>query len=399
MTQGHQNSAGSGGVEGGGFGVDHLPYGVVKPRAGGATRCVTRLGDEVIDLGALDLSVDPATFSEGTLNRFCAAGPDAWESVREELQRRIEDDDDLPKLALSDVDVVLPLEVGDYVDFYSSIHHATNLGRLFRPDAEPLMPNWRHIPIGYHGRSGTVTVSGTPVRRPSGLVKDGDSVVYRPSATLDIELEVGFVVGHEIPMGSCPRPDDAARHVFGVALVNDWSARDIQAFEYQPLGPFLGKSFLTTMSGWITPMAALEPYLVCSPVQEPEPAEHLRASQPWGLDLDLSVELNGTTVSRTNFADLYWTFAQQLAHMTSNGASARPGDLYASGTVSGDKPGTYGSFIELSWRGRDPIELEDGSKRTFLEDGDTVVLRGSAGLPASAPALELGTAEGTIHPA
>ena len=382
-----------------GFGVDHLPYGVVRPGHGGEARCVARLGDEAIDLAALDLSVDPATFSGGTLNRFCAAGPDAWESVREELQRRIEDDDELPKFALSDVDVVLPLDIGDYVDFYSSLNHATNLGRLFRPDSEPLMPNWRHLPIGYHGRSGTVAVSGTPVRRPSGLVKDGESVVHRPSATLDIELEVGFVVGHEIPPGACPRPDDAASHVFGVALVNDWSARDIQAFEYQPLGPFLGKSFLTTMSGWITPMAALEPYLVCSPDQQPAPADHLHASRGWGLDLDLSVELNGTTVSKTNFSDLYWTFAQQLSHMTSNGASARPGDLFASGTVSGDQPGTYGSFIELSWRGRDPIELADGSKRTFLEDGDTVVLRGSAGLPTSDPALELGTVEGTIHPA
>ena len=382
-----------------GFGVDHLPYGVVQPLAGGPPLCVARLGDDVIDLGALDLSVDPATFTAGTLNRFCAAGPDAWESVREELQRRIEDDEELPTLALSQVQVLLPVEVGDYVDFYSSIHHATNLGRLFRPDGEALMPNWRHIPIGYHGRSGTVAVSGTPVRRPSGMVKVGDDVVHRPSATLDIELEVGFVVGHEIPAGACPRPDDAAGHVFGVALVNDWSARDIQAFEYQPLGPFLGKSFLTTMSGWITPMAALEPFLVCAPDQEPAPAEHLRATKPWGLDLDLSVELNGTTVSRTNFADLYWTFAQQLSHMTSNGASARPGDLFASGTVSGDQPGTYGSFIELTWRGRDPIELPDGTKRTFLEDGDTVVLRGSAGLPTSAPALELGTAEGTVHAA
>ncbi len=360
---------------------------------------MARLGDEAIDLAALDLSVDPATFGGGTLNRFCAAGPDAWESVREELQRRIEDDEELPKLALADVDVVLPLEVGDYVDFYSSLHHATNLGRLFRPDSEPLMPNWRHLPIGYHGRSGTVAVSGTPVRRPSGLVKDGEAVVHRASATLDIELEVGFVVGHEVPPGACPRPDQAAAHVFGVALVNDWSARDIQAFEYQPLGPFLGKSFLTTMSGWITPLAALEPYLVQPPAQDPEPAEHLRAGLPWGLDLDLSVELNGTTVSKTNFSDLYWTFAQQLSHMTSNGASARPGDLFASGTVSGDQPGTYGSFIELSWRGRDPIDLEDGSKRTFLEDGDTVVLRGGAGSSGSGAGLELGTAEGTIHPA
>lgn len=375
-----------------GFGIDHLPYGVV--RHGRRAVCAARLGDQAIDLGALDLSVDPAIFAGGTLNRFCAAGPDAWASVREELQTRIDNDEDLPLIPLASAEVVLPLEVGDYVDFYSSIHHATNLGRLFRPDSEPLMPNWRHLPIGYHGRSGTVAVSGTPVRRPTGLVKQGDDVVVSACRNLDIELEVGFVVGHEIEMGRCPRPDEAAPHVFGVCLVNDWSARDIQAFEYQPLGPFLGKSFLTTMAGWITPLEALRPWLVASPPQDPPPAEHLRAGGEWGLDLDLEVVLNDTVVSRANFADLYWTFAQQLAHMTSNGASARPGDLFASGTVSGPEPGTYGSLIELSWRGEKPVELADGSTRTFLEDGDTVILRGSAG----GGALTMGTAEGTVTP-
>ncbi len=373
-----------------GFGIDHLPYGVI--RHGGRTLCVARYGDEAIDLAALDLSVDPATFTGPTLNRFCAAGADAWMSVREELQSRIENDEALPTIALADAEPVLPVEVGDYVDFYSSLHHATNLGRLFRPDSEPLLPNWRHLPIGYHGRSGTVAVSGTPVRRPSGLVKDGDAVVHRACRNLDIELEVGFVVGPSIEAGSCPRPDEAAEHVFGVCLVNDWSARDIQAFEYQPLGPFLGKSFLTTMSAWITPMEALRGSLVQAPVQEPQPADHLRASRPWGLDLDLEVELNGTVISRANFGDLYWTFAQQLSHMTSNGASARPGDLFASGTVSGPEPGTYGSLIELSWRGENPIELADGSTRTFLEDGDTVILRGSA----AEGSVALGSAEGTV---
>jgi fumarylacetoacetase len=376
-----------------GFGVDHLPYGVVRPQ-GGRPTCVARLGDEGIDLSALDLSVDPATFSAGTLNAFCAAGPDAWASVREELQHRIGNDEELPRIPLAEAEVLLPLDIGDYVDFYSSLHHATNLGRLFRPDSEPLLPNWRHLPIGYHGRSGTVAVTGTPVRRPTGLIKQGDDVVASACRNLDIELEGGFVVGHTIGPGECPRPDEAAEHVFGVCLVNDWSARDIQAFEYQPLGPFLGKSFLTTMAGWITPMEALRSRLVPSPKQDPEPADHLRGAGDWGLDLDLEVELNGTVISRTNFADLYWTFAQQLGHMTSNGASARPGDLFASGTVSGPEPGTYGSLIELTWRGERPIELADGSTRTFLQDGDTVVLRGSAG-----PELELGTVEGTITPA
>ena len=373
-----------------GFGIDHLPYGVV--RHGGRTLCAARYGDEAIDLAALDLSVDPATFATPTLNRFCAAGSDAWTSVREELQSRIENDEDLPTVPLAATEPVLPVEIGDYVDFYSSLHHATNLGRLFRPDSEPLLPNWRHLPIGYHGRSGTVAVTGTPVRRPSGLVKEGDNVVHRACRNLDIELEVGFVVGPDIEAGSCPRPDEAAEHVFGVCLVNDWSARDIQAFEYQPLGPFLGKSFLTTMAAWITPMEALRGAMVEPPSQVPEPADHLRASRPWGLDLDLAVELNGATISRAGFSDLYWTFAQQLAHMTSNGASARPGDLFASGTVSGPEEGTYGSLIELTWRGEKPLTLPDGSSRTFLEDGDTVVLRGSAG----GGAVALAPVEGTV---
>ncbi|HEY1741050.1 MAG TPA: fumarylacetoacetase, partial [Acidimicrobiia bacterium] len=300
--------------------------------------------------------------------------------------------------AVHDVDVLLPFAVGDYVDFYSSLQHATNMGRILRPNDEPLMPNWRHLPVGYHGRSGTVVVSGTPVARPSGLVAGGNGgdvdVVFAPSAKLDFELEVGFVVGRP---GSCIAPDDAAAHVFGAVLVNDWSARDIQAYEYRPLGPNLGKSFATTISPWVVTLDALQPYLVPPPRQDPPPAEYLRTDDDWALDLQLSVALNGNVVSRTGFRDLYWTFAQQLAHMTVNGVTTRAGDLFASGTVSGESPDSWGSLMELSWGGTRTLSLADGSTRTFLEDGDTVVLRGGCCAPGK-PRIGFGEAAGTVVP-
>jgi fumarylacetoacetase len=313
------------------------------------------------------------------LDRLLAAGPAAWSAVRASLQEHLRDPaggHDGP--AVDDVELRLPMTVGDVVDFYASLDHATNLGRILRPGGDPLPPGWRHLPLGYHGRSAAVVVSGTPVRRPSGLVADGGSVARRPTAQLDYELEVGFVVGPGNAPG-VPVPVDAAKdHVFGVVLVNDWSARDIQAFEYQPLGPFLGKSFATSVSAWVTPLAALEPFLVEPPTQEPPPDRGLRAALPWALDLDLEVALNGHPVARTGFGSTYWTFAQQLAHLTSNGAVTRPGDLFASGTVSGPGPGERGSLIERTWRGRDPLTLPDGTTRSWLEDGDEVVLRGSA---------------------
>jgi fumarylacetoacetase len=342
----------------------------------------------VVRCGALDLGVDPAVWDAPALNPFMALGRSAWEDVT----GRLGEFDDGP--AFEHSPLVLPFEVGDYVDFYSSIHHATNLGRLFRPDADPLLPNWTRLPVGYHGRAGTVVVSGTPVPRPAGLVVDGDTdeVVRRPSRALDIELEVGVVVGTP-STGEPVAPDDAGAHVFGVVLVNDWSARDIQAFEYQPLGPFLGKSFATSISAWVVPLAALHGSLVEPPAQEPPPDPALRAAQPWALDLDLAVELNGAEISRTSFRHQWWTFAQQLAHLTSNGATVRTGDLLASGTVSGpDRRREAGSLIELTWRGAEPLTLPDGSTRTFLEDGDAVVLRGRAGDVA------LGDCAGEITP-
>jgi fumarylacetoacetase len=361
-----------------------VSFGVFS-REGESARVGYRRGDRVLDLAALD-----DVFAAPSLNPFLARGPAAWGEALERISGI--DDEGIP---LGDVRLHLPFAVADYVDFYSSIEHATNVGRLFRPEGEALLPNWRHLPIGYHGRSGTVVVSGTEVVRPCGQSRpqDTDQPVYGPSRRLDVELELGFVVGVPSKLGK-PVPAAAfADHVFGVVLVNDWSARDIQAWEYQPLGPFLGKSFATSISAWVTPLAALEHARVPGPPQDPEPFPYLRHDEPWNLDLDLEIELNGTVVSHTNSRSLYWSFAQQLAHLTSNGASVRTGDLCASGTISGAERRSEGSLLELTWGGREPIELDDGSTRTFLEDGDEVVLRGRTG------AVELGEVRGRILPA
>jgi fumarylacetoacetase len=361
-----------------------VSFGVFS-RRGEAPRVGYRRGDRVVDLSGLD-----EVFAAASLNPFMAQGPAAW---REALGRISHLDG--PAVSIDDVRLHLPFEVADYVDFYSSIEHATNVGRLFRPDGEPLLPNWRHLPIGYHGRSGTIVVSGTDVVRPCGQSRppDAEQPVYGPSNRLDIELELGFVVGVPSELGK-PLPTSAfPDHVFGVVLVNDWSARDIQAWEYQPLGPFLGKSFATSISSWITPLAALDAARVHGPAQDPEPLPYLRHDDPWNLDLDLEIELNGTVVSRTNSRALYWSFAQQLAHLTSNGAFVRTGDLCASGTISGPERGSEGSLLELTRNGREPLKLADGSTRTFLEDGDEVVLRGRGG------ELELGEVRGRILPA
>jgi fumarylacetoacetase len=361
--------------DGSGFTLACLPYGV----AGG--RVVVRIGDGVVALGDVlgDHQWRDAVEAD-SLNPVMTLGVDAWSEIRDRVTTFLTTSANERALTpVGSVELSLPFQVGDYVDFYSSIEHATHLGELFRPDAEPLLPNWRHLPVGYHGRSGTVVVSGTPVRRPNGLVLDGEAgVVRRPCARLDIELEVGFVVGagSDEPIA----PDEADRHVFGAVLVNDWSARDIQAFEYQPLGPFLGKSFLTSISAWVVPLAALAPFLVEPPEQEPVPDAALQATRPWAIDLGLSVDLNGATLTRNNFRGLYWTFAQQLAHMTSNGATTRTGDLFASGTVSGWNQGELGSLIEM--------------KRPFLDDGDSIVLRGVCGEGANA--VGFGEVEGTV---
>jgi fumarylacetoacetase len=273
--------------------------------------------------------------------------------------------------------------VADYVDFYCSLQHATNVGKMFRPDSDALTPNWRHLPIGYHGRAGTVVVSGTPVQRPSGQrlaagsSTSGPIPTYGPSARLDIECELGFVVGTPTLLGESVRTADFENHVFGVLPLNDWSARDIQSWEYVPLGPFLGKSFATSIAGWVTPLEALEAARVDLPGQDPEPLDYLLVGARSGYDIDFEVLLNGEVVSRPPYAAMYWSPAQMLAHLTVNGASLRTGDLFGSGTISGDDKAQRGSFLELSWGGREPFRAS-GADRTFLEDGDEVTLRATA---------------------
>jgi fumarylacetoacetase len=377
-----------------GFGLANLPYGIFR-RAGEPPRAGVRFGDGVLDLAALvadGLLDDPAgAFARPALNAFMAQGPAAWAATRERVQRLLSGVDAEPRLiALDDVELLLPFAVADYVDFWSSLHHAENSGRIFRPGADPpLPPSWRYMPIGYHGRSATVVVSGTPVRRPRGQSRpdrDGPPV-YGPSAKLDVELELGFVVGTPSALGEPVPVERALDHVFGVVLLNDWSARDLQAFESQPLGPFLGKSFATSISPWVTPMAALVPFRATpATAQEPAPAAYLR-EEPWALDVALEIELNGEPIARTNARHLYWSVAQQIAHLTVNGACLRTGDLLGSGTISGPERAERGSLLELSWNGSEPLPLMGGGERRFLEDGDEVVLRGVAGDGDGAVAL------------
>ncbi len=391
--------------EGTGFGTDNLPYGVFSTEPGGRRRVGVAFGDWVIDVSRLDVPAADA-LAAPSLNPLMARGRPTWNALRTRLQRVLCDPEICDAVGAhliprDRVTMHLPVEVADYVDFYSSRHHAENLGRVFRPDSALLTPNWEHLPIGYHGRAGTVQVSGTPVRRPSGQRKApaDDAPTFGPSQRLDIEAEVGFVVGTPSELG---RPVPLAafpEHVFGVCLVNDWSARDLQAWEYVPLGPFLGKSFLTSVSPWVVPLAALEAARVAPPARDVPLLPYLDdTGEPWGLDLTLEVRLNGELVSCPPFGSMYWTPAQQLAHMTVNGASLRTGDLYASGTVSGPGKDQRGSLIELSWNGEEPLTLADGTTRTFLQDGDVVTVTATA--PGAAGGrITLGEVTGRVEPA
>jgi fumarylacetoacetase len=385
-----------------GFGISNLPYGIYST-PGTAPRTGVAIGDQILDVTAV---TGDTIHASGTLNTFMAQGRAAWATVRRQLIGWLTDAANAARAsdALTPQDAAmlhLPFEVADYVDFYSSQHHAENLGAMFRPGSAALMPNWKHLPVGYHGRAGTVRVSGTPVVRPSGQRKAaGDELPsFGPSSRLDIEAEVGFVVGTPSPLGTPVPLADFADHVFGVSLVNDWSSRDLQSWEYVPLGPFLGKSFLTSVSPWVVPLEALEAARVAPPARDVPMLPYLDdADEPWGLDIELQVELNGHVVSRPPFAGLYWTAAQQLAHMTVNGASLRTGDLYASGTVSGSQRDQRGSLIELSWGGTEPIELPGGANRTFLADGDEVTISGSA--PATdGSRISFGSVSGRVGPA
>jgi fumarylacetoacetase len=385
-----------------GFGLDNLPLGLFSTD-GGEPRTGVRIGDSVLDLWQLSHDEDHRT---GSLNAFLVRGPQRWAEFRRDLRNFLTDEAyrDGVEPFLVPIDAVtmhLPIEVADYVDFYGSRHHAENVGRMFRPDAEPLTPNWRHLPIGYHGRAGTVQVSGTPVLRPHGQLgppADGP-LPFGPSRRLDLEAEVGFVVGVPTEPGTRVPVGAFGEHVFGVCLVNDWSARDLQAWEYVPLGPFLGKSFLTSVSPWVVPLAALEQARMAPPPRAARLLPYLEdAGHPWGLDITLEVRLNGEVVSRPPFASQYWTAAQQLAHLTVNGASLRTGDLFASGTVSGPGRDERGSLIELSWNGTEPLTLGDGSTRSFLEDGDVVTISASAPGPGGSR-IDFGEVTGTVFPA
>ncbi|MEU4821520.1 fumarylacetoacetase [Actinomadura sp. NPDC023710] len=376
------------------FGLANLPYGVFST-PGTAPRVGVRVADSVVDLAA---GLGDGVFAAPSLNPFMAEGHARWVEVREQILDLVSED--VPDEAVHPLDQVtphLPFEVADYVDFYASEHHASNLGRLFRPDSEPLMPNWKHLPVGYHGRAGTVVPSGTPIVRPSGQRKGQTAPTFGESRRLDVEAEVGFVVGTGSALGDPVSADDFDERVFGVVLVNDWSARDIQAWEYVPLGPFLGKSFATSVSHWVVPLLALEAARVATPPQDPEPLPYLREKNPWGLDLDLAVSWNGQVVSRPPYREMYWSPAQLLAHMTVNGASSRTGDLFASGTVSGPAKDQRGAFIELTWGGKEPVTV-NGEPRTFLEDGDEVSITASAPGPSGAR-IGFGEVTGRILPA
>jgi len=405
------------------FPIQNLPYGVFSPPTSSTPRVGVAIGDHVLDLallnaeGAFDHSTvnDNRPFAQASLNAFMSLGKPVWRAVRERVHTLLRadtadlrDDPALREKVLHERDNVtlhLPVEVGDYTDFYSSEHHARNVGSMFRDPENALKPNWKHLPVGYHGRASSVILSGEDVRRPCGQTRpnDDEPPVYGPTQLLDFELEVGFFTGPGNDRESPIPIDETPEHIFGFCLVNDWSARDIQGWEYEPLGPFLGKSFATTISPWIVPMAALEPFRVAGPEQDPDPLDYLQHDGDWAFDVNLEVDLQSeamdtpTTVCKSNFKHMYWSVCQQLAHHTVNGCNTKPGDLMASGTISGPTEDSYGSMLELSWRGQNPVELSDDETRAFLEDGDRVILRGHA--QGDGYRVGFGTAEGTVLPA
>ena len=400
------------------YGIHHLPYGVFTTAADPRPRVGVRIGDLVLDAGAAAVSAGYAAgtvWSAPTLNAFLAEGAATWADGRAWLTTVLSDAAyrsviEPHLVPLSEVTLHLPIEVGDYVDYYASAHHASNVGKIFRPDSPALPVNWKHLPIGYHGRSGTVVVSGTAFHRPSGQRKapTDPAPVYGPSVRLDIEAELGFVVGGATRMGERVSVDDAVDHLFGVVVLNDWSARDIQAWEYVPLGPYLGKSFCTSISAWVTPMVALDAARIDLPRAEgdPEVLPYLRGrgtgptgsgGAAFGLDVHLEVSVNGTVVTRPEFRDMYWSPTQMLAHMTVNGASLRNGDLFGSGTISGPEQGERGSFLELAWGGQEPFALADGSTRSYLLDGDEVVMTAWAAGPDGSR-IALGEVSGRVLP-
>lgn len=376
------------------FSIHNIPFGIFSttdrsPRVGVA------VGDHILDLAAVaELDVfefNTAVLEKDTLNDFISLGKEITTRVRKKIQYWLKDDtSDLagkPELFVkqSDARMHMPIHVGDYTDFYSSIEHATNVGKMFRDPENALLPNWKHIPVGYHGRASSIIVSGQPIHRPKGqtLPKDADTPVFGPTQRLDFELEMGFVCGKDTNLGESVSTAEAEDYIFGLVLFNDWSARDIQKWEYVPLGPFLAKNFASSMSPWIVTLEALEPFRVAGPKQEPKVLPYLEypGNKNYDIDLEVSITPDGseeTTVCHSNFKHMYWNMAQQLAHHTVNGCNINVGDVMASGTISGKDENSYGSMLELAWMGTKPVEMKDGTERKFIHDGDTVTLRGYA---------------------
>lgn len=373
------------------FPIQNLPYGIFSTKENPSPRVGTRLGDWVIDLAFLDeeklFGRQYGFFADSSLNRFMAAGRETWREIRQRLTDLMDRTNPPVKkealISISEAQLHLPVIIGDYTDFYASREHATNVGIMFRGKENALMPNWLHLPVGYHGRASSVVVSGTDVIRPRGQVKPKDAPPeFIPTRQLDFELEMGFFVGRSNDLGEPISIENAREHIFGMVLLNDWSARDIQAWEYQPLGPFLAKNFATSISPWVVTMDALEPFRVQGPKQEPAPLPYLRSDSPNGYDIHLEVTLQSETmrepqtISRSNMKYLYWGMDQMLAHHTVTGCNMRVGDLCGTGTISGPTEDSYGSLLELTWRGEKPIQLPTGETRTFLQDGDIVTMRG-----------------------
>lgn len=400
------------------FPIQNLPYGIFS-RPGEAPRAGIAIGEMVLDLAALArhglLPVgEGAVFARSSLNEFIALGGAAWRETRRRLTDLLRADnavlrDDAALRAealvpMAGVRMHLPVEIGGYIDFYSSREHATNVGRLFRDPDNALLPNWLHIPIGYNGRASSVVVSGTPVRRPNGQTKapDAGAPSFGPCRKLDFELETAFIVGHGNELGEPVPVGKAEAHIFGLVLMNDWSARDIQQWEYVPLGPFNGKSFATSISPWVVTMEALEPFRTAGPVQDPSPLPYLRQPEAGAFDIHLEVSLateggQDAVITRTNARHLYWSMAQQLAHHTVSGANARVGDLMGSGTISGPTSSEYGSLLELTLNGKRPLALGGGAMRAFLDDGDEVAMTGWC--QGQGHRVGFGTVTGRVLPA
>lgn len=372
------------------FPIQNLPYGVFSTASDPSPRIGTRLGDWVIDLSVLDheslLDRRYGFFDDASLNRFMAAGREVWREIRQRLTKILgEEQASLKKEArhsIHEVQMYLPVEIGDYTDFYASREHATNVGIMFRGKENALMPNWLHLPVGYHGRASSVVLTGTDIIRPRGQVKPKDAPLeFAASRQLDFELEMGFFVGKGNELGEPISIENAHEHIFGMVLLNDWSARDIQAWEYQPLGPFLAKNFATSISPWVVTMDALEPFRVQGPEQDPTPLPYLGTNAN-GYDIQLEVSLQSArmdapqVISRSNMKHLYWSIDQMLAHHTITGCNMRVGDLCGTGTISGPTEDSYGSLLELTRRGEKPIQLPGGEERKFLQDGDTLIMKG-----------------------